>query len=64
MGLFFAVVSAHVLLVLYDGEEIALDSPLGVVLALLLLLRDSQHTRAGSSDIRRSGDGIRLPCGR
>ena len=37
MGLFFAVVSAHVLLVLYDGEEIALASPPGAVLALLLL---------------------------
>lgn len=37
MGLFFAVVSAHVLLVLYDGEEIPLASPPGAVLALLLL---------------------------
>ena len=37
MGLFFAVVSADVVLVLYDGEEIALASPHGAVLALLLL---------------------------
>ena len=37
MGLFFIVVSVHVFLVLYDGEEIALFSAPGVVLALLLL---------------------------
>ena len=37
MGLFFAVVSAHVFLVLYEGEEIALRSAPGAFLALLLL---------------------------
>ena len=36
-GLFFAVVSVHVFLVLFDGEELALFSGPGVVLALLLL---------------------------
>ena len=41
MGLFFIVVSVHVFLVLYDGEEIAFFSPPGVVLALLLPRRDS-----------------------
>ena len=37
MGVFFFVVSVHVFLVLYDGEEIALFSAPGVVLAVLLL---------------------------
>ena len=37
MGLFFIIVSVHVFLVLYDGEELALLSPPGVVLAVLLL---------------------------
>ena len=37
MGLFYAVVSVHVFLVLFDGEEIPLLSGPGVVLALLLL---------------------------
>ena len=36
-GLFFAVVSVHVFLVLFDGEELALFSGPGVALALLLL---------------------------
>ena len=37
MGVFFFVVTIHVFLVLYDGEEIALLSPPGVALAVLLL---------------------------
>ena len=37
MGLFFAVAALHVLLVLYDGEELALVSPPGAALAVLLL---------------------------
>lgn len=37
MGAFFLIVSIHVALVLYDGEEIALLSAPGVALALLLL---------------------------
>ena len=37
MDAFFFMVSVHVALVLYDGEEIALFSAPGVVLALLLL---------------------------
>ena len=37
MGLFYAVVSVHVFLVLFDGEDIPLLSGPGVVLALLLL---------------------------
>ncbi len=37
MGLFFFVVSVHVALVLYEGEELAFLSPPGVALALLLL---------------------------
>ncbi|MCY4488460.1 MAG: ferredoxin reductase family protein [Deltaproteobacteria bacterium] len=37
MGLFFTVVSVHVFLVLYEGEEIAFFSAPGVFLALLLL---------------------------
>lgn len=36
-GLFYAVVSVHVFLVLFDGEDIPLLSGPGVVLALLLL---------------------------
>ena len=38
MGLFFAIVSIHVLLVLYDGQEIPFLSAPGVALALLLLV--------------------------
>ena len=37
MGLFFAVVSVHVLLVLIDGEALAFFSPPGAALALLVL---------------------------
>ena len=37
MGLFFVVAAVHVFLVLYDGEELALLSPPGVALAVLLL---------------------------
>ena len=37
MGLFFAVAALHVFLVLYDGEELALGSPPGAALAVLLL---------------------------
>ena len=37
MGLFFIVVSVHVVLALLDGEAIALASPPGAFLALLLL---------------------------
>ena len=37
MGLFFAIVSIHVYLVLYDGQEIPFPSAPGVALALLLL---------------------------
>ena len=37
MGLFFAAVALHVLLVLYDGEDLALESPPGAALAVLLL---------------------------
>ena len=37
MGLFFIVAAVHVFLVLYDGEELALLSPPGVALAVLLL---------------------------
>ena len=37
MGLFFTIVSVHVFLVLYEGEEIAFFSAPGVFLALLLL---------------------------
>ena len=38
MGLFFAIVSIHVFLVLYDGQEIPFLSAPGMALALLLLL--------------------------
>lgn len=37
MGLFFAIVSVHVFMVLYEGEEIAFFSAPGVFLTLLLL---------------------------
>ena len=37
MGLFFIVVAVHVSLVLYDGEDIPLQSAAGVFLALLLV---------------------------
>ncbi len=37
MGLFFAVAALHVFLVLYDGGELALGSPPGAALAVLLL---------------------------
>ena len=37
MGLFYAVVSVHVFLVLFDGEDIPLLSGPGVILALLIL---------------------------